>query len=225
MKKHNAIQKFSPFALGIMVCASQVAQTPLAYGASLKSGPADADSLLKPIVPEMQSFPSSASSECASAPVGGGSALPSAGASTPLNASSQSALNLSASSSVLASSVTSVVVPPALTAQATGVDPSFNLIAQVPALDDCCAVGGTATCEVGGVPPSGGGVLAGASPLWGLLATPLLIIPGVIGGGGGGEPTPPPVPEPSSTAGITAALGLFGLWYGRRFRASHKTSS
>lgn len=225
MKKHNAIQKFSPFALGIMVCAFQVAQTPLAYGASLKGGSVDSGSLLKPIVPEMQSFPSSASSECAPAPVGGGSALPSAGASTPLNASSQSALNLSASSSVLASSATSVVGPSALTAQATGIDPSLNLIAQVPVLDDCCAVGGTATCEVGGVPPSGGGVLAGAtSPLWGLLATPLLIIPGVIGGGGG-EPTPPPVPEPSSTAGITAALGLLGLWYGRRFRASHKTSS
>lgn len=229
MKKNKAIQKISPFALGIMVCSYQIAQMPLAYGASLKSVSASADSLLKPVVPELQALPSSAAAECASAPVGG-SALPNAGAGQPLNVSNPSVLDSSASSNVLASSVTGAVVPSTIVAQAAGVEPSSNLIAQVPALDDCCAIGGTTTCEVGGVPPVGGAALAaaGISPLLGLLGAPLLAIPALLGGGGGGgEPIPtptPPVPEPSSTAAITAALGLFGLWYGRRFRASHKTS-
>ena len=228
MKKNKAIQKISPFALGIMVCSYQIAQMPLAYGASLKSVSASTDSLLKPVVPELQALPSSASAECASAPVGG-SALPNAGASKPLNASSPSALNTSASPNVLASSVTGTVVASTLAAQTAGLEPSANLIAQVPALDDCCAIGGTTTCEVGGVPPVGGAALAaaGISPLFGLLGAPLALLPLIGGGGGGGETTPiptPPVPEPSSTAAITACLGLFGLWYGRRFRASHKTS-
>jgi hypothetical protein len=232
MKKTKAIQKIAPFALGMMVCSSQIAQMPLAYGASLKSMSAAADPLLKPVVPEPQSFPSAAAPDCVSAPVDGGSSLPQAGAESLLNASNSSALNSSGSPSVLASSVTGAVVPSALTAQATGIE-SSSLIAQVPALEDCCAIGGTTTCEVGGVPPVGGAALAagGLSPLLGLLATPLLAIPALVGGGDGGGnggdvPTPPtpPVPEPSSTAAITAALGLFGLWYGRRFRIAHKTS-
>jgi hypothetical protein len=224
MKKNKAIQKISPFALGIMVCSYQIVQMPLAYGVSVKSMAVAADPLLKPTVPELQSF--SASPECVPAPAGGSSLLPNSGAGTPLNTSSPSALNSSGSSSVLASSVTGAVVSSTLTAQATGFESSANLIAQVPALDDCCAIGGTTTCEVGGVPPVGGAALAGGlSPLLGLLGLPLLAIPAIVGGGGGGGGPTPPVPEPSSTAGITAALGLFGLWYGRRFRASKKTSS
>lgn len=223
MKKTKAIHKISPFALGIMVCSYQIAEMPLAYGASLKSMSASADSLLKPVVPELQALPSSTAAECASAPVGG-SALPNAGAGQPLNVSNPSALNSSASPSVLVSSVTGTVVPSTIVAQAARVEPSSNLIAQVPALDDCCAIGGTTTCEVGGVPPIGGAALAGGiPPLFGLLGAPLALLPLI--GGGGGEPKPtPPVPEPSSTAAITAALGLFALWYGRRFRLPHKTS-
>jgi hypothetical protein len=219
MKMNKAIRNISPFALGIMVCSYQIAQVPLAYGASLKSVSASADSLLKPVVPELQSFPSGASAECASAPAGG-AALPKAGAATPLNASSPSALNSLDSSSVLASSVTGAVAPAVVVSQSAGFEQPSNLIAQVPALDDCCAIGGTTTCEVGGVPPVGGGALAGVSPLLGLLGAPLLAIP-LLGGGGGEEPK---VPEPASTAAITAGLGIFGLWYGRRFRTSHKTS-
>jgi hypothetical protein len=229
MKTNKAIQKISPFALGIVVCSYQIAQMPLVYGASLKNVSANADPLLKPIVPELQSFPSSAAAGCVSAPVGGGSTLPTSGTGTPLNVSNPSVLGESVASSVLASSVTGAVVPSTIVAQTSGLEPSANLIAQVPALDDCCAIGGTTTCEVGGVPPVGGAALAagGLSPLLGLLGAPLLAIPALLGGGGGGsDPTPtPPVPEPSSTAAVTAALGMFGLWYGRRFRASQKTSS
>ena len=231
MKKNKAIQKISPFALGIMVCSYQIAQMPLAYGASLKNVSANADPLLKPVVPVLQSFPSSAAAGCVSAPVGGGSTLPPSGAGTSLNVSTPSVLGESVASNVLASSVTGAVVPSTIVAQTSGLEPSANLIAQVPVLDDCCAIGGTTTCEVGGVPPVGGAALAagGLSPLLGLLGAPLLAIPALLGGGGGGsEPTPiptPPVPEPSSTAAVTAALGLFGLWYGRRFRASQKTSA
>lgn len=232
--KNKAIQKFSPFALGIMVCSYQVIQVPLVYGASLKSV-ANADTLLKPVVPEVQSLPTEASTGCSLAPAG--STLPTSSAEPPLKASNlDSGL---ASTGVIASTVTGSVVPSAVVANAPALepvplvnaDPAANLVAQVPLADDCCEIGGTTTCEVGGLPPQGGGALAGGlSPLLGLLGLgPLAAIPALLGGdGGGGEtPTPTPtvpVPEPSSTAAITAGLGLLGLWYGRRFRAAHKTS-
>lgn len=102
------------------------------------------------------------------------------------------------------------------------------MIAQLIPDENCCEFGGTADCELGGVPPIGGAAIAGFpfAALAGLL--PLAAIP-FIGGGGdnGGDvtppvappPPPPPVPESSSTGAIVAGIGLFGLWFSRRFRS------
>jgi hypothetical protein len=222
--KNKAIQKFSPFALGMVLCSYQIAQVPMAYGASLKSVAVTDDSLLQPNVSGLQPTPSAALGGCALSPTGGGSVNSLAPS---LNASTPGSLSPSSSSGVLASAVTGSVV-----ANAPAADPaapsnlSTNLVAQAPALDDCCEIGGTTTCEVAGVAPAGGGALGGF-PLASLagLAVPLLAIPFLAGGDGGGGTTPPPVPEPSSTAAITAGIGLLGLWYGRRFRTSHKPSA
>ncbi len=222
--KNKAIQKFSPFALGMVLCSYQMAQVPMAYGASLKSVAATDDSLLQPNVSGLQPpAPSAAAGGCALSSTGGGSVnslAPSLNAVTP-------SLPPSSSSGVLASAVTGSVV-----ANASAADPaapsnlSSSLVAQAPALDDCCEIGGTTTCEVAGVPPVGGGALGGF-PLASLagLALPLVAIPLLAGGGGGGGGTPPPVPEPSSTTAITAGIGILGLWYGRRFRSAHKPSA
>jgi hypothetical protein len=229
--KNKAIQKFSPFALGMVLCSYQMAQVPMAYGASLKSVAATDDSLLQPNVSGLQPALSAAPGGCALSPTGGGSVnslAPSLNASTP-----GSSLSASSSSGVLASAVTGSVVPSSVVANAPAADPaapsnlSSNLVAQAPALDDCCEIGGTTTCEVAGVAPAGGGALGGGFPLAALagLAVPLIAIPFLAGGGGGGAGTPPPVPEPSSTAAITAGIGLLGLWYGRRFRTSRKPSA
>ena len=222
--KNKAIQKFSPFALGMVLCSYQMAQVPMAYGASLKSVAATDDSLLQPNVSGLQPATSAAAGGCALSPTGGGSVNSLAPS---LNASAPNSSLPSSSSGVLASAVTGSVV-----ANASAADPaapsnlSSNLVAQAPALDDCCEIGGTTTCEVAGVPPVGGGALGGF-PLASLagLALPLIAIPLLTGGGGGSGGTPPPVPETSSTAAITAGIGLLGLWYGRRFRASHKPSA
>jgi hypothetical protein len=228
--KNKAIQKFSPFALGIVVLSTQMAQGPMAYGASLNNAGAADESLLKPNVAELQS-PSTpvAGAGCALAPTGSGSAPNS---STPaVSAKNLTSLDPLASSSVLASSATGSVVPSSVT-NVLASDPvsasniSSNLVAQAPGLDDCCEIGGTTTCEIGGLPPVGGGALGGGlSPLAALAGLPLAALPFVFGGGGDNGTPPPVVPEASSTAAITAGLGLFGLWYGRRFRTSRKASS
>jgi hypothetical protein len=231
--KNKAIRKFSPFALSILVCSYQAIQMPLVYGATLQSAAATDNPLLKPIVPELPQ----ASAGCGLAPTSG-SALPKSSVGSSLNASSSSGSASVASTSTLASTVTESVGPSTIVANAPALAPvplvadsSANLVAQVPLADDCCEIGGTTTCEVGGLPPVGGGALAGLplSPLLALLAAPLGLLPLLGGGGGDGGtiPTtpPPPVPEPSSTAAIAAGLGLLGLGYGRRrFRAVQKTS-
>jgi PEP-CTERM motif len=221
--KNKAIQKFSPFALGTIVLISQMAGS-MAYGASLNTAASD-NSLLKPNVSELQ--PSSAvGGGCDPLPTGNGS-LTSA-----VSGKNLKSLDTSDTSSVLASSTTGSVVSSSMVAGTPVTDPgtsnfSSNLVAQAPGLDDCCEIGGTTTCEVGGLAPAGGGALAGGlSPLAALAGLPLAgLIPLALGGDGdNGTTPPPPVPEPSTTAAITAGLGLLGLWYGRRYRASHKAS-
>ncbi|HEY9826718.1 MAG TPA: hypothetical protein V6D19_14835 [Stenomitos sp.] len=91
-------------------------------------------------------------------------------------------------------------------------DTSKLLVAQA-APDDCCEIGGTATCEVAGLPPQGGGALI--SPLALLGAAPLAGLAFL----GSGDPKPVPVSEPSETAGLVAGFGLVGLLLSRRFRA------
>jgi hypothetical protein len=231
--KNKAIQKFSPFALGAIVLISQMAHGSMAYGASLNTVAATDNSLLKPNVSELQPSTSAIGGSCAKAPAGNGS-LTNSSVSTVSGKNLKSSETLD-SSSVLASSMTGSVVPSSIVASTPISEPagasnlSSDLVAQVPALDDCCEIGGTTTCEVGGLPPVGGGALPGGlSPLAALGALPALGLIPLLGGGGdgnnGGTTPPPPVPEPSSTAAITAGLGLLGLWYGRRYRASHKAS-
>jgi hypothetical protein len=228
--KNKAIQKFSPFALGIIVYACQMSYGSMAYGAAIKSAAAANDALLKPDVLGLIPSSSGAALNCAPASAtGSGSGLPVTSSPSTLKTNS---LDASAPSSVLASSVAPSVLaanaPPVADSALAADASSNNLVAQVPALDDCCEIGGTTTCEVGGLAPQGGGALAGGFPLASLLGllAPVAALPFVLGddGGGGDAPTPPPVPEPSSTAAITAGLGLLGLWYGRRFRNPHKTS-
>jgi hypothetical protein len=230
--KNKAIQKFSPFALGAIVLTAQMAQGPMAYGASLKSmAAATDDALLKPNVSELQpSSTSAVGGGCDPTPTGSGSVSPNSSVPT-VGTKNLKNLDTLDASSVLVSSATGAVVPSSMVASTPVSDPSAanfpsNLVAQAPGLDDCCEIGGTTTCEVGGLAPQGGGALAGGlSPLAALAGLPLAgLVPLALGGGDGDGTTPPPVPEPSSTAAITAGLGLLGLWYGRRYRSSHKAS-
>ncbi len=224
--KNKTIQKFPPLALGILVFSYPLIQGSIAYGASLKSAAVD-NQLLKPGTPELKSTPSASAVGCSLSPAGSGLGLPSVTGSA------------SPASKVVASSVTGSVVPAAEVANAPALDngvplgaqesPSGNLVAQA-SLDDCCEIGGTTTCEVGGLPPAGGGALGGGpSPLLALLGLPAALIPAFLGGGDGSNnstpPIPTPVPESSSTGAIAAGFGLIGLWYGRRLRNVRKTYS
>jgi hypothetical protein len=225
--KHKTIQKFSPLALGIMVLSYPIIQGSVAYGASLKSAAVDSQ-LLKPGVPVLKATSVGSAAGCSLSPAGSGLGLPSVtGSATP-------------ASNVVASSVTGSVVPATAVANAPDFDnaapsgvqenSSGNLVAQA-SLDDCCEIGGTTTCEVGGLPPAGGGILGGGgpSPLLALLGVPAALIPAFLGGSDSSSnnptPTPMPVPESSSTGAIAAGFGLIGLWYGRRLRNVRKTYS
>lgn len=230
--KNKAIQKFSPFALGAIVLIAPMAQGRVAYGVSLKSmAAATDDALLKPNVSELQPSTSAVGGGCDPTPTGGGAVSPNSSGSS-VGSQNLKSLDTLDASSVLASSPTGAVVPSSMVASTpvsdtTAANFSSNLVAQAPGLDDCCEIGGTTTCEVGGLAPQGGGALAGGlSPLAALAGLPLAgLVPLALGGGDGNDgTTPPPVPEPSSTAAITAGLGLLGLWYGRRYRSSHKAS-
>ncbi len=99
-------------------------------------------------------------------------------------------------------------------------------VAQLVPDENCCELGGTSDCELGGLPPAGGAASGGGFPfaaLAGLL--PLAAIPFAFGGGKDNNDSPPPVPEPSSTAGIVAGFGMLGLWFSRRFRAGKNPSA
>ncbi|WP_404785319.1 PEP-CTERM sorting domain-containing protein [Altericista sp. CCNU0014] len=226
--KNKVIQKFSPLALGLMVFSYPIVQGSMAYGASLKSAAGADSQLLKPVVPDIQASPSGVAVGCGPSPAGSSLVPPDAtrGAS-------------SAASDVVASSAMGSVAPATVVANAPALDSttpslggenlSSNLVAQA-LPDDCCEIGGTTTCEIGGAPPTGGGVLGGGpSPLLALLGLPAALVPAFLGGGNGDDngtpPTPTPVPEPSSTGALAAGFGLIGLWYGRRLRSTRKTFS
>lgn len=207
---NTKIRKISPYALGIALCCYQVIQQPLVRAASLN---ADSTNLttLTPSVPALET--SAAAGGCPlqslKDPKGTGSLGPqgkvnSVTGSTALSYQSNSPANSSLST-------------------------NSNAVAQLVPNENCCELGGTSDCELGGIPPAGGAAAGGGFPLAALLGLlPLAGIPFLVGGGNSDPnptPSPSPVPESSSTASLVAGLGLFGLWYSRRFRSGQRTSS
>ncbi len=200
---NSKVKKFSPLIIGAALCCSQVLQQPVVRAASLGTTNTENLGSLAPSVPAAPS--AAASGGCALNPLKGPkSAAP-------------SALNYQ-------SSVSSAAKP------AVGAAPSAMqplIVSQLVPDENCCELGGTTDCEVGGIPPAGGAVAGGGGfPLAALLGLLPLAGLGFIGGGGGnGNGTPPPVPESSSTASLAAGLGLFGIWYSRRLRVAQRSSS
>jgi PEP-CTERM motif len=210
----NNLRKISPFALGIALCCYQVVQQPMARAASLGSNNGNGSDLtsLSPSVPV--DAPATAGVAAGGCPLNSlkapskSGALPSQGtaASSSLGYQSENiAESGTASSSKGAGSVK---------------------VAQLVPDANCCELGGTADCELGGIAPAGGAASAGGFPfaaLAGLL--PAALIPLAFTGGGNNNNNPAPVPEPSSTAGIVAGFGMLGLWFSRRVRANQKPSA
>ena len=194
----RSVRKISPLALGIALCVQQAAWLPVAQAASLGLGDSSdqTSDLLAPALPE--DVTADASLEALNCALNPGETLsPDAGA-VPSDLSSQPRSYRS-----------DVVASADLGAVPQGAAP--DLVAQAVPFDDCCEIGGNALCEIGGIPPQGGGALL-ASPLLALAGLPLAAIP-FIGGGGG---NPNPVPEPGTTAALVAGFGLAGLTLKRR---------
>jgi hypothetical protein len=216
----NTLRKLSPFALGVALGCYQVMQQPLVQAASLGAGSVTSNlTSLAPSIPT--TVPASATAGGCSldplqqAPQGG--ALPSQGSAE--LGTAPSSLGYQSMSVAEAS-----VAPVSNSTNAT-------LMAQLVPDENCCEFGGTADCELGGLPPVGGAAVAGFpfAALAGLA--PAALIPLIPGGGDGGDgggenppPPPPPVPEPSSTAGIVAGFGMLALWFGRRLRTGQNSS-
>ncbi|MGB8698461.1 MAG: hypothetical protein WCD18_03505 [Thermosynechococcaceae cyanobacterium] len=197
---HKTVKKLSPVALGFALCCYQAIQLPNAQASSLSlSSNANATTVA-------QSTPAAVGS-CLLQGGGQTSAAPEAAMpGTGLGYQSEAIAQLDAAGPSTAPGATS----------------SSTLVAQLsPGVDDCCDVGGTATCEVGGLPV--GGAALGAIPLWPLLAIP----PGIACAIActGSNPKPPPVPESPLTGGLVAGFGIMGLWYSRRFRSSQTPSA
>lgn len=212
-------RKISPIALGVALFCGQGLQPSLVMAASLGDSPVNLGELA-PSIPTDPSIPgetkAGALGGCPTDALKINSSSPSA---NPAGAVPGTTSSLPPSS--LAYQSASVPAPAISSSSAAG----STLIAQLIPDENCCEFGGTADCELGGVPPVGGAAIAGFpfAALAGLL--PLAAIP-FIGGGGdnGGDvtpppPPPPPVPESSSTGAIVAGVGLFGLWFSRRFRS------
>jgi hypothetical protein len=207
-------KKISPFVLGAALCCYQVFQQPVVRAASLGSE----NNGLTNLTPSVPVSASGAAGGCplqsiknqkGGSPNTQGNSTPTSGSSTALSYQSDLSPNPSAGTSP---TVVSQLVPD----------------------ENCCELGGTSDCEVGGIPPAGGAVAGAGFPLAalaGLGALPLAAIPFIAGGddNNGSDSTPQtlppaPVPESSSTASLVAGLGLFGLWYSRRFRPGQRSS-
>ncbi len=252
---YKVAKNLSPFTLGLVFCCSQATLLPAAHAASLNptssvdvtlpSAPNTVDQTVlgAPAASSPMTLPSGVANVDCPLPSGLSPSAPknSGIKAVPKNSGNKS---LNYQSNELASSDVS----------GTGSTPktmatSPTLIAQ--AADDCCGIGGAATCEVGGV-PTGGAALGGISPLLGLLGlvpaaaiplalddgsgsnnAPAPVDPGVPEGGPGlgvpeggpglGEPPPiEKIPEPPSTGAIVAGFGMMGLWLSRRHRSGRK---
>jgi hypothetical protein len=196
---NNNLRKISPFGLGVALFCYQLVQQPMVRAASLGSNNGSDLTSLAPSVPiEAPTAAGTASGGC------------------PLN-------SLSApqkSGSVPAQGSAGLGYQSETIAQADGVK-----VAQLVPDENCCELGGTTDCELGGIAPAGGAASAAGFPfaaLAGLL--PLAAVPFAFGGGDNNDPAPA-VPEPSSTAGIVAGFGMLGLWFSRRLRRAGQNPS
>jgi hypothetical protein len=210
---NNKFKKASPFALGVAMCCYQVVQQPMVLAASLGSNNSSDLTSLSPSVPV--DAPTAAGSAAGGCPLNS-LKTPSKSGGLPAQGSAASPGLGYQSENVAESGIVSV-------SKGTGT----VKVAQLVPDENCCELGGTADCELGGLPPAGGAASGGGFPfaaLAGLL--PLAAIPFAFGGGGNnnGE-QPPAVPEPSSTAGIVAGFGMLGLWFSRRFRENQNPSA
>jgi PEP-CTERM motif len=197
---NNNLRKISPFGLGIALFCYQLVQQPMVRAASLGSNNESDLTSLAPSIP-VEAPTAAASGGCPLSPLNApqkSGALPSQG---------------SAASSGLGYQSETI-------AQADGVK-----VAQLVPDENCCELGGTVDCELGGIAPAGGAAAAAGFPfaaLAGLL--PLAAVPFAFGGGDNNDSSPA-VPEPSSTAGIVAGFGMLGLWFSRRFRRAGRNLS
>ncbi len=237
----KTVKKLSPFALGLALCCYQAIQLPTAYAASLNlsSPPSDgllssgestafaADSTGKTATTDSTKTSVTANIDC---PLQSSINQSTSTSSTPANpatteASGVTPLPISPENSALkyesddkvASSDTaqdSSIAQTPQTNSSTEVNSSEPVLMAQATLDDCCGIGGTTTCEVGGL-PTGGAAVGGLSPLLGLLGLlPAAAIPFALGDS---NDNPAQVPEPSTTPGIVAGFGLMGLYFSRRY--------
>jgi hypothetical protein len=206
-------KKVSPFVLGVAMCCYQVVQQPMVRAASLGSNNSSDVNSLAPSVP--LDAPASAGAASGGCPLGALKASPKSGA-LPSGGSATASSSLGyESENIVESGVASA-------SKGAG----SVKVAQLVPDENCCELGGTSDCELGGLPPAGGAAAGGGFPfaaLAGLL--PLAAIPFAFGGGNNNNDSPPPVPEPSSTAGIVAGFGMFGLWLSRRYRTGKNPSA
>jgi hypothetical protein len=205
-------KKVSPFVLGMAMCCYQVVQQPMAYAASLGSNNSSDINSLAPSVPVDAPVSAGAAGGC---PLGALKATPKSG-TLPSGSSSAASSSLGYQSESIAESGVASASKGSGTVK----------VAQLVPDENCCELGGTSDCELGGLPPAGGAAAGGGFPfaaLAGLL--PLAAIPFALGDGKNGNEPAPPVPEPSSTAGIVAGFGIFGLWFSRRYRAGKNPSA
>jgi hypothetical protein len=206
-------RKVSPFVLGVAMCCYQVVQQPMVRAASLSSNNGSDVTSLSPSVPV--DAPVSAGAASGGCPLGALKTLPKSGA-LPSSSSAAASSGLGYQSETFAESGVASASKGAGSVK----------VAQLVPDENCCELGGTSDCELGGLPPAGGAASGGGFPfaaLAGLL--PLAAIPFAFGDGKNNNDSPPPVPEPSSTAGIVAGFGMFGLWFSRRFRAGKNPSA
>lgn len=199
---NNNLRKISPFGLGIALFCYQIVQQPMVQAASLGSNNGSDLTSLAPSVP--------VEAPAATGSVGGGCPLNSL--KTPQKSGAVSSPGSAVSAGLGYQSET--------IAQSDGVK-----VAQLVPDENCCELGGTVDCELGGIAPAGGAASAAGFPfaaLAGLL--PLAAIPFAFGGGNNSDPSPA-VPEPSSTAGIVAGFGMLGLWFSRRLRRAGQDPS
>lgn len=246
---YKIAKNLSPFTLGLVFCFSQTALLPTAHAASLNpNSSVDATLSLDPNTANQTALDPTGASSPTALPAGlpnvdclqsglspsQGSAVksesmvPGNSGITPIPKNSGDT-SLKYQSNEIASSDVPATEPVSNTTQEAKTT-SPTLIAQASAAEDCCGIGGAATCEVGGVPTGGAG-LGGVSPLLGLLGLlPAGAIPFITSGNSNSDPNqttpiPAPVPESSSTGAIVAGFGMMGLLLSRRYLSGRKNKN
>jgi len=247
---YKIAKNLSPFTLGLVFCFSQAALLPTAHAASLNpNSSVDATLSLDPNTANQTALDPTGASSPTALPAGlpnvdclqsglspsqvsaakSESMVPGNSGITPVP-KNLGDTSLKYQSNEIASSDVPATEPVSKTTQQEAKTTSPTLIAQAAAAEDCCGIGGAATCEVGGV-PTGGAALGGLSPLLGLLGLlPAGAIPFITSGNSNSDPNqttpiPAPVPESSSTGAIVAGFGVMGLLLSRRYRSGRKNKN